>query len=69
MSLQLARRSIKYLVGILKDIPIRIDQLYIPTDFVIMEMEENSQILIILGRIFLDITSVIIDIQKRKHHL
>ncbi|XP_050888926.1 uncharacterized protein LOC127094100 [Lathyrus oleraceus] len=37
MSLQLADRSLKYPVGILEDIPVRIGQLYIPTDFVVMK--------------------------------
>lgn len=37
MSIQLGDRSIKYPVGILEDIPIRIGQRYIPTDFIVMD--------------------------------
>lgn len=36
--------SIKYLMGILEDVFIKIDTLYIPIDFVVMKMEEDSHI-------------------------
>jgi len=42
MSLQLADRSIKYPVGIIEDVPFRIGQLYIPIDFVVMDISEDS---------------------------
>jgi len=44
MSLQLVDRSIKYLRDILEDVPIRIGKLLIPTNFILMKMEEDSQI-------------------------
>lgn len=40
--LQLEDRSIEYPFGILEDVPIRIRQLFIPTNFVIMEIEEDT---------------------------
>lgn len=49
----LCDRSVKYLVGILEDVPIRVGKFFIPVDFVVLEMEEDSQIPIILGRPFL----------------
>ncbi|XP_050878586.1 uncharacterized protein LOC127082394 [Lathyrus oleraceus] len=55
MFLQLADCSIKYPVGILENVLVRIGQLYIPTDFVVMNMKEDSSILILLGRFFLAI--------------
>lgn len=53
---QLTDKSIKYLIGILEDGPIRIGKLYIPTYFVNMEIEEDYHVPIILGRSFVDIT-------------
>ncbi|XP_058746147.1 uncharacterized protein LOC131619022 [Vicia villosa] len=41
MFLQLADRSVKYPMGILEDIPVKIGQLYIPTDFVVMDIKED----------------------------
>jgi hypothetical protein len=66
MSLQLADRSIKYPVGILEDVPLRIGQLYIPTDFVVMDISEDSHIPILLGRPFLATAGAIIDVKKGK---
>lgn len=62
MSIQLADKSIKYSVGILEDVPIRISQLYIPTDFVVMDIEEDTHISILSGRPFLAIVGAIIDV-------
>ena len=38
---------------ILEDVPIKVGDLYIPVDFVIPEMEEDTQALVIFGRPFL----------------
>lgn len=62
MCLQLADQSIKYPIGILEDIPLRTNQLYIITDFVVMYINEDSHILILLGRSFLYIVGAIIDV-------
>ncbi|XP_050919113.1 uncharacterized protein LOC127136618 [Lathyrus oleraceus] len=64
MSLQLANRSTKFLVGMLENVPVRIEQFYIPTDFVIMDINEDSHIPIVLGRPFLAIVGAIIDVKK-----
>ena len=64
MSLQLADRSVKYLIGILEDIPVKIGQLYIPTDFVVMDIKEDEEIPILLGRPFLSTAGAIIDVKK-----
>jgi hypothetical protein len=39
MSLQLVDRLVKYPIGVLEDIPVRIVQLYIPTDFIVMDIK------------------------------
>ncbi|KAJ9146307.1 hypothetical protein P3X46_028589 [Hevea brasiliensis] len=49
ISLQLADRSVKYPMGILENIPIKVGKFFIPIDFFVLEMEEDVQIPIILG--------------------
>ena len=49
ISLQLAACSMKYPVGVLKDVPIKVGDLYVPIDFVILEMEEDMRTPIIVG--------------------
>lgn len=66
MSLQLDYQSVTYPIGILEDISVRIGQLYIPTDFVIMDIKEDEDILILLGRPFLSTAGVIIDVKRGK---
>ncbi|XP_058784175.1 uncharacterized protein LOC131658944 [Vicia villosa] len=66
MSLQLADRSAKYPMGILEDISVKIGQLYIPTDFVVMDIKEDDDIPILLGRPFLSTAGAIIDVNKGK---
>ncbi|XP_050919232.1 uncharacterized protein LOC127136752 [Lathyrus oleraceus] len=66
MSHQLADRFVKYPVGILEDIPVRIRQIYIPTDFVVMDIKEDDEISILLGRPFLSIAGAIIDVKRGK---
>ncbi|XP_057990586.1 uncharacterized protein LOC131172967 [Hevea brasiliensis] len=48
ISLQLVDWSIKYPVGILENIPIKVEKFFIPVDFLVLEMEEDVQIPIIL---------------------
>jgi len=64
ISLQLADRSVKYPVGILEDVPIKVGDLYVPVDFVILEMEEDTQTPIILGRPFLATARCRIDVKN-----
>ncbi|XP_050875441.1 uncharacterized protein LOC127079076 [Lathyrus oleraceus] len=64
MSIQLADRSVKFPIGMLENIPVRIGQFYIPIDFIIMDIKEDSNIPIILGRPFLATVEAIIDVKK-----
>ncbi|XP_020259116.1 uncharacterized protein LOC109835559 [Asparagus officinalis] len=64
ISLQLADRSVKYPVGILEDVPIQVGKFFIPVDFVILEIEEDSYTPIILGRPFLATPGAIIDVKN-----
>ncbi|GJZ22514.1 reverse transcriptase domain-containing protein [Tanacetum coccineum] len=64
MSLELADRSIQYPRGIAEDVLIKIYKFVLPIDLVILDMREDSRILIILGRPFLETARAMIDDNK-----
>ncbi|GKA04668.1 retrovirus-related pol polyprotein from transposon TNT 1-94 [Tanacetum coccineum] len=66
ISLELADRSIQYPRGIAENVLIRIDKFILPIDFVILDMREDSKILIILGRPFLATAHAMIDVFIKK---
>ncbi|XP_048491772.1 uncharacterized protein LOC104898216 [Beta vulgaris subsp. vulgaris] len=65
IALQMVDRSIKYTVGVLEDVPVRVGKFYIPVDFVVLDMEEDAKFPIILGRPFLCTAGVLIDVKSR----
>ncbi|XP_074314374.1 uncharacterized protein LOC141649587 [Silene latifolia] len=50
VSLQLADRSVRYPIGLVEDIPLKVGKLEFPCDFYVMDIPEDSNIPIILGR-------------------
>ncbi|XP_073153095.1 uncharacterized protein [Henckelia pumila] len=48
--LQLADRSIKYPRGIIEDVLVKVDKFIFPVDFVVLDMEEDLDMPLILGR-------------------
>ncbi|XP_021741962.1 uncharacterized protein LOC110708184 [Chenopodium quinoa] len=48
-TIQLADRSVKLPCGELEDIPIQVGHIYVPCDFVVMDMEEDVDTPLILG--------------------
>ncbi|PON51069.1 Aspartic peptidase domain containing protein [Parasponia andersonii] len=64
VSLQLADRSIKYPRGTIEDVLVKVDKFIFPADFIVLDMEEDQEILIILGRPFLATRRTLIDVQK-----
>ena len=66
ISLQLKDRSVKYLVGVFEDVPIKAGDLYVPVDFVILEMEEDMRTPIILDRPFFATARCQIDVKNGK---
>lgn len=66
ISLQLAYKSVKYPVGVLEDVLVRISELYIPVDSVIMEIKKDFQIPILIGRPFLSTVGDIINVKIGK---
>ena len=49
ISLQLADRSVKYPIGTLENVLVKVREFYIPVDFIVLEMEEDVEMPIILG--------------------
>ncbi|CAN6723759.1 unnamed protein product [Malus baccata var. baccata] len=63
MSIQLAYRSMTYPLGILEDVIIKVDKFYLPADFIILDMEEDKEVPLILGRPFMATTRTLIDVE------
>ncbi|CAM8959645.1 unnamed protein product [Rhodiola kirilowii] len=59
--LRLADRSSRVPKGVLEDVLVKVGKFYIPVDFFVLEMEEDQEIPIILGRPFLKTTSAVIN--------
>ncbi|XP_006593115.1 uncharacterized protein LOC114378793 [Glycine soja] len=66
MTLQLADRSITGPYGVIEDVLVQVKHFIFPADFVVMDIEEDVEIPLILGRPFMLTTSCIMDMGKRK---
>ncbi|XP_074579553.1 uncharacterized protein LOC141836046 [Curcuma longa] len=66
MAIQLADQTCRYPKGIVEDVPVEVGGFTIPTDFVVLDMEEDPSIPIILGRSFLATSGAKIDVKNRK---
>ena len=64
VTLQLADRSLKHPRGIIEDVLVKVDKFIFPADFIVLDMEEDKEIPIILGRPFLATGRVMIDVQR-----
>ncbi|XP_019235392.1 PREDICTED: uncharacterized protein LOC109215729 [Nicotiana attenuata] len=64
VSLQLADQSTKKPKGIIENILVRVDKFVFPVDFIVLEMEENTEVPLILGRPFLATWRAIIDVHQ-----
>jgi hypothetical protein len=62
MTLQLADRTLRKPVGILEDVPVQVGNFAYPVDFVVLEIEDNAESMI-LGRPFLATAGAIIDVK------
>ncbi|KAI5318085.1 hypothetical protein L3X38_037793 [Prunus dulcis] len=63
--LQLANRSITYPKDVIEDLIIKVDNLYLPAYFVVLDINEDIQTPIILGRPFMATTRTLIDVEAR----
>ncbi|CAM8977905.1 unnamed protein product [Rhodiola kirilowii] len=66
MTLQLADGTKRQPKGVIENVPIKIDKFYIPCDFVVMDMGNNGNTSLILGRPFLATAGFKVDLGKGK---
>ena len=64
VTLQLADRSLKHPRGIIEDVLVKVDKFIFPADFIVLDMEEDKEIPIILGRLFLATGRAMIDVHR-----
>ena len=62
VTLQLIDRSLKHPRGVIEDVLEKVDKFIFPTDFIVLDMEEDKEIPIILGSPFLATGRVMIDV-------
>ncbi|XP_074313771.1 uncharacterized protein LOC141648964 [Silene latifolia] len=66
MTLKLADRSVQRPMGVIEDVSVKVGNFYIPADFVVLDIPEDQQMPIILGRPFLAIGDVNISVKEGK---
>ncbi|XP_016192280.1 uncharacterized protein LOC107633158 [Arachis ipaensis] len=64
MTLQLADRTFELPHGVVEDLLVKVGEFIFPADFVVLDIEEEANTLIIMGRPFLATSGAIIDVQK-----
>ena len=64
MTLQMADRTLAHPEGILEDVLIKVGKFVFPVDFVVINIEEDKQVLLLLGRPFLTTGAALIDVKK-----
>ena len=64
ITLQMANGSMAQPEGVLEDVLVKVIKFIFPVDFVVMKMEEDTQVPLLLGRPFLAIGAALIDVQK-----
>ena len=60
----MADRSMAQLEGALEDVLVKVGKFIFPVDFVVIKMEEDTQVPLLLGRPFLATGVALIDVQK-----
>jgi len=65
MTLQLADRFITWPYGVIEDALVKVKHLIFPDDFVVIDIEEDVDIPLILGRPFMSIASWVVDMGKK----
>jgi hypothetical protein len=64
MTLPLANRSLKFPYGVAEDVLVKVDKFVFSVDFVIMDIQEDLEVHLILGRPFIKTARVIIDVDN-----
>ena len=60
----MADRSLAYPRGVVEDVLVKVDKFIFPADFIVLDMEEDADIPLLLGRPFLATGRTLIDVQK-----
>ncbi|GKA24285.1 reverse transcriptase domain-containing protein [Tanacetum coccineum] len=66
MTLELANRSVTFLMGIAEDVIIKVENFNFLADFVIVDFEADPKVPIILGRPFLHTARALVDLYEEK---
>ncbi|XP_023758282.1 uncharacterized protein LOC111906743 [Lactuca sativa] len=66
MEIHLVNKTVTFPRGICEDLLVKVDKFVFPTDFIVLDIEEDHQVSIILGKPFLNTTSAIVDIRESK---
>ena len=66
MTLQMADITLAHPEGILEDVLIKVGKLIFPVDFVVIDIEEDKQVTLLLGRPFLARGEALIDVKKEE---
>ena len=64
ITMQMEDMTLAHLEGILEDVLIKVGKFVFPVDFVVINMEEDKQVSLLLGRPFLAIGAALIDVKK-----
>ncbi|XP_022018884.1 uncharacterized protein LOC110918913 [Helianthus annuus] len=66
ISIQLADGSIKHPQGVVENLLVKVGDFVFPSDLVILDMEEDTEVPLILGRPFLPTAHAMVDMSDRK---
>ena len=64
ITLQMAERTMAQPEGVLEDVLIKVGKFIFPIDFVVMDMEKDTQVLLLVGRPLLATRAALIDVKK-----
>ena len=64
VTLQMADRTMAKPEGLIEDVLVKVGKFVFPVDFIILDIEEDSQVPLLLGRPFLATGAAVIDMQK-----
>jgi hypothetical protein len=67
--LQMADQTIRFPEGLARDILVKVQDDYVPADFIILDMGSNNDVSIILGRPFLNTVNAVIYVGSGQIHL
>ena len=66
LSLYITNISLAYPQDFLKDVLVKVDNFIFPIDFSVLEMEQDREVSILLGRPFLAIGQALIDVKNKE---